>query len=613
MAFASRMSEAPSEGKARVERRHNVAQPVEARLQLQMVLSQRFGVARRQSPPPPIASRAQRPQGVEDDGDVDDLLSESAGDWRQPSEGRSNHRDPRESHSARHALERDRVGASGDSNRVGYAVNGVDEDHDIRRLRRRARAAHAHGYAHIGGREGRRVIDAVADHQRRLEPPLHCNRRDLVGRVAIGKHGVQIEGGADRFRRFRPIAGQHHDPRDSGRPQALDRSRRVTAQLIRKQNRPRRRGFDGDENGERRAERGLPQDPPRPGIRERRLEHIGIGADADLTPTEIALKPRAHGFANVRRRVETEPPFARRGDDRRRHGMRRRLFERGGYAQSLVGVPAGRGLDPDDVRAADRQRARLVEDHGARPRQRLEREPSLHQDTATRRPGDARNIGDWSGEDQRARRRGHEHRKPADRISGEAPCEPCKRQRDRQKQQREPVRCPDGRRFGGLRRGRHPHDSGIGALAFRRRRHKDKGLSCIDGAAARRLARSSYDRDWLSGESRLVERRVGARKDAVNRKDLPRAHEQPIADRDLRDGNIVHLAGAFPVRNAGRTVDEGSDVALCAGNREFFERVAPRIHDRHDNGGEKFGECERPDHRQKRNRIHSKTAGEEVA
>ena len=230
--------------------------------------------------------------------------------------------------------------------------------------------------------------------------------------------------------------------------------------------------------------------------------------------------------------------------------MLRRLFERGGDAQSLVGAPAGRGLDPDDVRAADRQRARLVEDHGARPRQRLEREPALHQDSATRRPGDARDIGDRSGEDQRARRRGHEHRKPADRIAGQAPCEPCERQRDRQKQEREAVRHPDGRRFGGLRRGRHPHDSGVGALALRRRRHKHKGLSRVDGAAARRLARASHDRDRLPGESRLVERRVRVRKDAVNRKDLARAHEEPIADRDLRDGNVVHLARAFPMRDA---------------------------------------------------------------
>ncbi len=164
-----------------------------------------------------------------------------------------------------------------------------------------------------------------------------------------------------------------------------------------------------------------------------------------------------------------------------------------------------------------------------------------------------------------------------------------------------------------MRRGRHPHDSGIGALALCRRRHKHKGLSRVDGAAARRLARASHDRDRLSGESRLVERRVRARKDAVNRKDLPRAHEQPIADRDLRDGNIVHLASAFPMRDAGRTVDEGSDVALCAGDREFLERGAARIHDRHDNGGEKFSERERPDHGQKRNRVHAKTAGEEVA
>ena len=67
-------------------------------------------------------------------------------------------------------------------------------------------------------------------------------------------------------------------------------------------------------------------------------------------------------------------------------------------------------------------------------------QPAFHQDSATRRPGDARDIGDRSGEDQRARRRGHEHRKPADRITGEAPGEPGKRQRDRQEQEREAVR-----------------------------------------------------------------------------------------------------------------------------------------------------------------------------
>ena len=55
-----------------------------------------------------------------------------------------------------------------------------------------------------------------------------------------------------------------------------------------------------------------------------------------------------------------QPPFARGGDDRRRHEMLRRLFDGGGDAKRLVGVPSGCGLDLDELRAADRQRARLA-------------------------------------------------------------------------------------------------------------------------------------------------------------------------------------------------------------------------------------------------------------
>ena len=236
--------------------------------------------------------------------------------------------------------------------------------------------------------------------------------------------------------------------------------------------------------------------------------------------------------------------------------MLRRLLEGANDAKHLVNAPAGRGLDPQDARPANRQRAGLVEDDGARPRQRLEREPALHQDATARCARDARNIGDRSGEDQRAWRRCHEDGKPANRIAGKGPRDSGESERDGQKQEREPVRYPDGRRFGGLRCRRHPHDAGVGAFAFRCRRLKRKRLTHVDSAAAHRLALASRDGDRLAGEGRLVEHRVRVREDTVDRHDLAGAHEKPVADRDVRNRNVAHLARGLAMGDARRAVDQ---------------------------------------------------------
>ena len=55
------------------------------------------------------------------------------------------------------------------------------------------------------------------------------------------------------------------------------------------------------------------------------------------------------------------------------------------------------------------------------------------------------------------------------------------------------------------------------------------------------------------------------------------------------------------------------EVALRAGYREFLQRVASGIHDRDDDCGKVLAECERPNHGEERDRIHSEPTREEVA
>ena len=89
--------------------------------------------------------------------------------------------------------------------------------------------------------------------------------------------------------------------------------------------------------------------------------------------------------------------------------------------QHLVGVLARRDLDGKQPRAADRQRAGLVEQHGMRARQRLQRPAALDQDAAPRRLRDAGDEGDRRRQNERTRRRRHQHREAADQIAGDQP------------------------------------------------------------------------------------------------------------------------------------------------------------------------------------------------
>ena len=232
------------------------------------------------------------------------------------------------------------------------------------------------------------------------------------------------------------------------------------------------------------------------------------------------------------------------------------------------GALAGRRLDGDQARAADRERARLVEHDGVGARERLERAAALDENALARRLGDAGDEGDRRGQDERARRRRDQHREPADRIARQQPGRAGDEQRDGQEQQGVAVGQTDERRLRGLRRRDQAHDARIGALARRRGGAHLEGLAGIERAAARGLALAAVDRDRLSRQRRLVEHGARAGDHAVHRHDLAGAHQDGIADRDLLDGDVLEfrarLCGARP---SGRGRPGTSDRARRARRR----------------------------------------------
>ena len=109
----------------------------------------------------------------------------------------------------------------------------VAHERDIGRLERGVAADGAHHDADIGGRQRRRVVDAVADHRHAAPPGAHgLDGFDLVVRQQLGTHGVHAHvarharGGAD------PVARQHFDPRDAAFPEQVDHVARRLARRV---------------------------------------------------------------------------------------------------------------------------------------------------------------------------------------------------------------------------------------------------------------------------------------------------------------------------------------------------------------------------------------------
>src|SRR5262249_1043384 len=133
----------------------------------------------------------------------------------------------------------------------------------------------------------------------------------------------------------------------------------------------------------------------------------------DLEPVDHADEPGAHGFCDVLGYFQLEPALEGGLHDGTRKHMMGGLLERSAERQHLLDAFAGSYLDGQQPRAANRQRAGLVEQYGMSARQRLQRPAALDQNAPARRLRHAGNEGDGSRENQWAWGRRDQHREAA--------------------------------------------------------------------------------------------------------------------------------------------------------------------------------------------------------
>ena len=115
-------------------------------------------------------------------------------------------------------------------------------------------------------------------------------------------------------------------------------------------------------------------------------------------------------------------PRARRsGDEALGEHVGRHLVERGGEPERLVGVEVSERDDALELGLPEGERAGLVEQHGLRPAEPLERAGALDDDAGPSGPREAGDERDRRREDERARRRHDHHGEAARRVAGGEP------------------------------------------------------------------------------------------------------------------------------------------------------------------------------------------------
>ena len=123
-----------------IQRIGNFPQPVEPGFNPFVILAQGCCGRRRHCLTTEFVARRQRSQGIEYHGYIDRFLRQRSGNGGQPTDGSKEHRHPRHRHSGNDALHGNAVGALGDGNGIRDAIESIDENDDICRLRRGAGA-----------------------------------------------------------------------------------------------------------------------------------------------------------------------------------------------------------------------------------------------------------------------------------------------------------------------------------------------------------------------------------------------------------------------------------------------------------------------------------------
>ena len=247
----------------------------------------------------------ERPQGVEDDGDVDRLLHERPPRRRQRTEGGGDHRDDGQPDADEGALTGDPPRTPAGYQRLAQSLQAIDHQDHVRRLRGGGDPPGTHGDTDVGRRQRRRVVDPVAHHDGGAVAPLAPDGIDLLGGTALGDDFVDPDHGTHRLGGVGAVAGHHDHTPDAGPPQRADRAAGIGTHRVVEQDRSRRLAVDGHEDGQRPVEIGPPPRPEAPRRIAAGCHPCGL-AQGHRSGAHLALDPAAGHLPDVARALDGE-------------------------------------------------------------------------------------------------------------------------------------------------------------------------------------------------------------------------------------------------------------------------------------------------------------------
>ena len=193
---------------------------------------------------------AQRPQGVEDHGHVDDLLEDRTPDGREETDCSDTHGGQGKGHPCHHALDGDPPGASGNGRCLTETIQPVDGEHHIGGFGRGGGPSGPQSDPDVGQGECGRVVDAVTDHHGRSAARFELHDVELLGRGTLGQHLVDPDHRPDGLGHLGPVTGDHHDAVDPVLPQRAKGPGSVGSQGIIEDQDTGRYSVDAHEDGE---------------------------------------------------------------------------------------------------------------------------------------------------------------------------------------------------------------------------------------------------------------------------------------------------------------------------------------------------------------------------
>ena len=563
----------------------------------------------------PAAGRrasAERTQRVEDRRHVDQLLDQRPHRRPEQAERAADHEREREPHAHDDGLDRDRARPAGDRDRVHEPVQSIRDEHGVGRLRGGGRAPRAHGDAHIGGRERRRVVQPVSDHHDHAGLALGFQGLDLLRGIALGHDPVDAERRTDGLGHVGMVAGDHDHAFDPGTAERSDHAGCVRADRVVDDQGARDRSVDRHEDARGAVQHRAPAHLARARRHRRSLRHVARLPERHAVSVDRALDPGSVAFPDVGREGQLQATGPSGPHERRGQHVRRDLVERRGQAQHPVQiepVPHRERLDVAHLRDAGGERPRLVQHEDLRPRERLEHAASLHDDPPVRGAGDPGHDRDRHRQQQRARRGHDEDRQGSGRIT-RRPRHAGDGERDRHEDRGVPIGEPDERRLLALGLLYEPHDPGIRAPFGGRRRQEVERAAGVHRTGPDRIPGHAFDRARLPREGRLVQDGVG-RCDPVDRDHGARLHQQTVAAPHLPDRTLDEIVPLVPRHRSRSAIEQRRKLTVRPPVREGLERLAGGEHQGDHRAGEVLLEGERASHREQRDHIDARLASQQ--